>query len=155
MFDDTEDLLEKLEQSIHEVLQSTIWQDPIYLGIEEVPSFSVSNKVTGLIRFHGSEHPDGMIGISMSKAFTAFVVSKITGLPEDDFTEDDLLDGAAELTNMIAGRFKSSANFGSTSLSPPVAIIGTQFRAIWKTRRSTIILTFQVDNELLQVHASF
>jgi hypothetical protein len=55
---------------------------------------------------------------------------------------------------MVCGGMKTKAQIGSVSLSPPVAIVGQEFVAQWKTNHPTTVFTFQMDEGVLMVHAS-
>jgi CheY-specific phosphatase CheX len=134
-------------------MSTMAWSEVNFAGIEETNSFTLSNEVGGLIRLYGNV--TGMVGISANKAVHNEIVSRITGLPVDDLMQEDLLDGVAELANMICGGMKTKAQIPNIALSPPVAIVGSDYTALWKTDRPTLILTFQLEEDIFQVHACF
>ena len=148
-----ERLLEGLRNTVTEVMGTMAWSDVNFAGMEETNSFTLSNEVGGLIRLYGSFN--GMVGISANKAVNNEIVSRITGLPVDDLMQEDLLDGVAELANMICGGMKTKAQVPDIALSPPVAIVGSDYTALWKTDRPTLIMTFQLEEDIFQVHACF
>lgn len=148
-----ERLLEGLRATVTEVMGTMAWSEVNFAGMEETNSFTLSNEVGGLVRLFGSV--TGMVGVSANRAVNNELVSRITGLGVDDLTQEDLLDGVSELANMICGGMKTKAQIPDIHLTPPVAIVGSDYTALWKTDRPTLIMTFQLEDDIFQVHACF
>lgn len=149
--DISEKLLEGLRATVVEVLGTMAWSEVIFVGVDESRSFTLSNEAVGLIQLYGTHY--GMVGITANRSLTAEIVARITGLPADDLTQDDLLDGVAELANMICGGMKTKAQVTTLDLAPPISLVGKDFVGQWKTDHPTKILTFRLEEEVLQVYA--
>ncbi|MBF0189531.1 MAG: chemotaxis protein CheX [Magnetococcales bacterium] len=145
-------LLTGLRLAVTEMMTSMAMSEVVFAGQESADSFTLTNEVVGLVRLDGQLH--GMVGVSCSQALLREIVSRIVGLSPDELTMEDLLDGAAELANMVCGGMKTKAQIGSVNLSPPVAIVGQEYTAQWKTNHPTTVFTFQMDEGVLMVHAS-
>ncbi|MGN7611451.1 chemotaxis protein CheX [Magnetococcales bacterium HHB-1] len=154
----TEEMREKLmfglRDTVTDVLE-TMASSPnvLFAGLEQSSSFILSSEVSGVIRLLG--RVEGLVGISANKSLTSELVSRITGLPADDLEDEDILDGMAELTNMVCGGMKAKAAIGQLDLTSPAAIIGSDYTAQWKALQETSILTFQIDSQELKVFACF
>ncbi|MBF0453311.1 MAG: chemotaxis protein CheX [Magnetococcales bacterium] len=147
-----EKILEALRVSVVEIMSTMAMSEVIYTGRETVDNFYLSKEVCGLVRIGGAH--EGMIAISCNLELLGVIVSSIVGLSVDELQRDDLLDGAAELANMVGGGMKTKAQIPGVALSPPMSIIGGDYMAEWKTLRATEILTFQMELGILQIHAS-
>ncbi len=145
-----ETLLTGLRLAVTEMMQAMAMSDVVFAGQESVDSFTLTNEVVGLVRLEGKL--EGMVGISCNQVLLREIVSRIVGLDPKELNREDLLDGAAELANMVCGGMKTKAKIGSISLSAPVAIIGQEYVAQWKTIHPTTIFTFQMDEGVLRVH---
>jgi CheY-specific phosphatase CheX len=145
-------ILEALQVSVVEIMNTMAMTEVIYTGIETANTFSVKRQVTGLVRLMGAHN--GMLAISCSLELLQATVSNIIGIAIEDLQQEDLLDGASELANMVGGGMKSKAQIPGVVLSPPMSIIGDAYMAEWKTDRQTDILTFQMEEGILQVYTS-
>lgn len=146
-----EKLLEGLRKSVEEVMMTMAWSDVTFCGANQSPTFTIANEILGLIRLYG--YHDGMVGVATDISLAKELVGRIIGLAPEELTQEDLLDGISELANMICGGMKTKAQLSEIKLSPPVAVVGSDFVAQWKTDHPTIILNFQVGDRLLRVHA--
>lgn len=144
-------LIEGLRQSVEEVMVTMAWSEVVFCGASQSALFSLDSGVVGMIRLHG-EH-DGMVGVSASHQLARELVSRMVGVSPEDLDTGDLLDGVAELANMVCGGMKTKARMAEIHLSPPVAVVGERFVAQWKTDRPTVILCFQVGEHPLAIHA--
>ncbi|MBF0621715.1 MAG: chemotaxis protein CheX [Magnetococcales bacterium] len=148
-------LIDGLQTAVIQVLTTMAMEDVKYTGREEVANLTLRQEVGGLIRLYGGAS-EGMVGLASSRTVVAEIVSRIVGLPPDSLDQEDLLDGIAELANMVCGSMKSKAQVGyQVSLSPPVAIIGRDYTARWKTLNPTWVLKFLIDGSEFEVYASF
>ena len=157
MADDTttenkQKIIQALQVSVVEIMSTMAMTEVIYAGMETSNTFSPSRQVTGLVRLIGAH--EGMIAVSCSLDLLKAVVSSIIGLPADDVQQEDLLDGASELANMVGGGMKSKAQIPGVALSPPMSIIGDSYMSEWKTDHPTDILTFQMEEGIFQVFTS-
>ena len=150
--DNKERILEALRVTVLEIMNTMVMTEVIYAGMETKKFFQLNRPVGGLVLLQGSH--DGMIGVSCDIDLLKAIVSGIIGLPVDDLENEDLLDGASELANMVGGGMKTKAKIPGVVLSPPMAILGSDYMAEWKTDRPTEVLTFQMEIGTLQVHTS-
>lgn len=144
-------LVAALQATVEEVMGTMAWSTVELSSTEERPILVMTDEVAGLIRLMGGQ--GGMVGFSCSRALGITLVSRITGLGSAEILEEDLLDGISELANMLGGGMKSKAMLSNLDISPPVAIIGTQYKAQWKTDHTTLVLSFQLEGEMFHVHA--
>nr|CRH07455.1 conserved protein of unknown function [Candidatus Magnetococcus massalia] len=149
---DNEAVLSALKATVTEVMGTMAWAEVGFAGQDHSSSLILDKEVGGLIRLQGDH--EGLVGIACSKNIASELVSRIVGLPAEELTHEDLLDGVAELANMICGGMKTKAEIGNLELSPPVAIVGSEYTALWKTMEGTEILNFLLEGEMFQVHVS-
>ncbi|MBF0181471.1 MAG: chemotaxis protein CheX [Magnetococcales bacterium] len=147
-----EKLLAGLRQAVTEMMNSMAMTEVVFAGRESANSFTISAEVVGLVRLSG--HMQGMVGVTCDQEMLRVVVSKIVGLPPEELSQEDLLDGAAELANMVCGGMKTKAQIGGVDLSPPIAIVGKEFVSQWKTNHATHIFTFQMEEGGLRIYSS-
>jgi CheY-specific phosphatase CheX len=147
-----EKIVESLQISVVDVMNTMAMTEVIFAGKESSDTFKFDKEAGGLVRLTGAH--EGMLGVSCNLSLLRVIISSITGLPEEELQQEDLLDGAAELANMVGGGMKSMAQIPGVVLSPPMSIIGSSYMAEWKTDRSTEILTFQMEQGILQVYTS-
>ena len=145
-------LLIALRTTVVELMATMAMSEAVFAGEEVRTVFAFNNEAGGLVRLSGGH--EGMLGVATNLTLLREVVSRIVGLDPGELTREDLLDGVAELANMICGNMKTKAQAGDIVLAPPIAIIGKEYSAEWKTNLPTTILTFQMDEGVLQVYAS-
>ncbi|MEO5367253.1 MAG: chemotaxis protein CheX [Magnetococcus sp. WYHC-3] len=145
-------LLDGLQKTVYDVMSTMAWSEVSFVGMEEVSGFTLKGGVAGMIRMMG-EH-QGIIGFTTRQHVAGELVSRITGLAASDLENEDLLDGVAELANMIGGGMKSKADIGGVDLTPPLALVGQEFTAVWKTHLPTFVLTFMLEEDVFRVYAS-
>ena len=134
------------------VISTMAMTELTFSGMVCKAGFLLESEATGLIHLSGTH--EGMLAISMNRAFLRVIISRFLGVPGSELSREDLLDGVAELANMVGGGFKSRSRLGGMRLSPPVALLGEACVAEWKTSQTTQVLTFQVDEDVLQVSLS-
>lgn len=147
---DRDRFLEGLKSTVTQVLSTMAWADVNFEGILESDTFALDDEMGGLVRLEGAHN--GIVGISSKKRVAEEVVSRITGLSPADLTREDLLDGISELANMVCGGMKTKAEAPDLDLSSPLAILGTDYMALWKTDQPTQILSFRIGDDLFRVH---
>ncbi|ABK46069.1 hypothetical protein Mmc1_3584 [Magnetococcus marinus MC-1] len=150
---DKDALINALKATVPEVMGTMAWAEVGYAGEEHHDTLTLDQEVGGLIRLLG-ENEEGLVGISCNKRIASELVSRIVGLSVDELLAEDLIDGVAELTNMICGGMKTKAEMKHLDLSPPVAIIGGSYIAQWKTLNGSEVLTFLLEGENFHVHLS-
>ncbi|MEO5332339.1 MAG: chemotaxis protein CheX [Magnetococcus sp. YQC-5] len=145
-----EKLVVGLRPAVTDMMNAMAMSEVVFAGSETVDTFTLSGEVVGLVRLDGLVR--GMVGVSCSQDLLREIVSRIVGLDPQELSLEDLLDGAAELANMVCGGMKTKAKIGDITLSPPVAIVGREYVAQWKTVHPTMVFTFQMDEGVLRVH---
>lgn len=138
-------VVEYISLAVIEIMSTMAMTDLVYVGVESQEVFFLESEATGLVRLSGSH--DGMLGVGTDQASLRVIVSRIIGVPEEALTREDLLDGVAELANMISGSFKARTRLGGMKLSSPVAVLGKEYVALWKTSKPTQLLMFQREGE--------
>lgn len=145
-------ILDALQISVAEMMRTMAMAEVVFAGRETTNRLRMGNEASGLVYLSGGHK--GMIGVSCDLNLLRQVVSCIVGVAPDDLNTDDLLDGVAELANMVGGGMKSLAQVPDVAVSSPVAIIGKDHIAEWKTDKTVEILTFQMDKGILQIYTS-
>lgn len=153
MEDTRKKILDALRVSVVDIMTTMAMSDVVYVGMETADNFRLGGQgCVGMVRLSGAH--EGMIAAVCKRDLLAAVVSSIIGLPPKELQQEDLLDGAAELANMIGGGMKSMAKVPGVVLSSPMALLGNDYVIEWKTGRQTNILTFQMEQGILRVHTS-
>ncbi|MBF0110269.1 MAG: chemotaxis protein CheX [Magnetococcales bacterium] len=147
-----DDVFNALQVAVVDVLSRMAMTEVVFVHQERIPVFRLDQEAGGMVRLTGSQ--EGMIGIASSVAILREIVSRIVGLPADQLMREDLMDGIAELANMIGGGTKSNAGLTNVKVSTPMAMVGTDLLAEWKTNRRTERFVFQVDDGVLYVVAT-
>ncbi|MBF0154824.1 MAG: chemotaxis protein CheX [Magnetococcales bacterium] len=144
--------LETLKKVTLQILESESWRQVTCDATKLLPSFQLTREVCGVVQTHGS--CEGIVAVMASQRTVAAIINTITGSQTRELTQEDFLDGIAELTNMICGGMKTHANIEGVSLTPPVAIMGSEFIAQWKTAHPIHQFTFHMQDHTLIVLVS-
>ncbi|MBF0426573.1 MAG: chemotaxis protein CheX [Magnetococcales bacterium] len=145
-------LLETLRQVILRILETESWKQVTCDPIQRLPAFQLTQEVCGIVQIHGVRR--GIVAVTASRRTTAAIISAVTGSEVREMIDEDILDGIAELANMVCGNMKTYANIGGITLTPPMAILGGSFVAQWKTEHPVHQLTFRGRDHTLIVLAS-
>ncbi|MBF0158403.1 MAG: chemotaxis protein CheX, partial [Magnetococcales bacterium] len=147
-------MIHGLRDATTQVLYTMACCQAEYVGLSVVDQFVLADEACGVVRLRGVV--DGLVAISCGLDLAQDMVSHIIGMAPDEIRREDLLDGIAELTNMICGGMKTHfGGGGHVDLLSPSSVIGKDYVAQWKTQNATSILLFQVDGRPLRVSASF
>lgn len=107
--------------------------------------------VSGIMALTGEKK--GIIMISFFEELSSRIISSIMGLPIEEISDDELLDGVGELINMIAGGAK--ARLGDSEyhflLSAPTVITGNQHRVVQQKDIPCVVMVFKIDEEYFAV----
>lgn len=153
MTDHTETIYAALQIAVVDVLSRMAMTEVILSHRERVSSFRLNFEAGGMVRLSGTLN--GMIGLTCHLELVKALVSGIVGVPIEQLEREDLLDGIAELANLFGGWTKTNAGLGGVVVSTPMAFIGEEVMAEWKTDRPTERFIFHVNDHVLQVLASF
>lgn len=145
-------LLDALQRTVNAVLETMAWSEVAFLGVEREKNFLLDGEACGMVFLYGGH--EGVVGVCCDRELAKELVAGITGLPSAEIIEEDLLDGMGELANMIGGGMKTKSEMADIILSPPMTVVGSAFRGVWKTDHPTHVLNFQVEGRPLQVMAS-
>jgi len=143
-------IVESLKNTVFEVMGTMALAEVTATDIGESEEFLVSGPAAGLMLLAG-ERP-GMVAVSMSESLVRGVVAGITGAAPESLSRQDLLDGIAEIVNMLCGGMKTKVADAGIQLSPPLAVLGNDCTLAWKTDRPTGVLTFEMSGESFTVH---
>ncbi|MBF0178271.1 MAG: chemotaxis protein CheX [Magnetococcales bacterium] len=145
-------LLDALQGVTLQILESESWGTVTCDAVKVLPSFQLTREVCGVVHILGALH--GLVAVMATQRTVAAIIGTITGSQTRELTQEDILDGIAELANMVCGNMKSRAQIGNLAITPPVAIMGTEFIAQWKTVLPVHQLTFHMRDHTLVVLAS-
>ncbi|MBF0418543.1 MAG: chemotaxis protein CheX [Magnetococcales bacterium] len=150
--DKRETVFAALQVAVVDVLSRMAMTEALFVHREKMNRFYLDMEAGAMIRLTGDW--EGMIGISGSLELVRSIVSRIVGLPAEQLNTADLMDGIAELANMVGGGTKSNAGMANVKVHPPMAVIGKEVMAEWKTDRSTEKFIFEVEESTLLVLAN-
>ncbi|HAT49902.1 MAG: chemotaxis protein CheX [Nitrospirae bacterium] len=148
-----ESVHEALQVAVVDVLGRMAMTEVVLIHRERVSGFRLDFEAGGMVRLSGALN--GMIGLTCHLGLVEELVSRIGGLPIDQLENEDLMDGVAELANLFGGWTKTNVGQGDVQVSPPMAFIGKEVIAEWKTDRPAERFIFQVNEHVLYVLASF
>lgn len=106
----------------------------------------MKEQISGVIMLIGNKRI--MISISMSEYTAKNMVASMTGMKSDSLTKEDLVDGAAELVNIVAGKVKAklSANGEHYDILLPYTITGNDHSIIHKNKSAVLIRLYHTEN---------
>lgn len=131
------------------------------VGVSIVPGRDVG-KITGLIGVHG--RVSGFVTVNMAERVA---IRAVEGLLQDRFGQltAQVVDGAGEITNLIAGGIKSALGgtcWSFSHITIPSVIVGTGYQIAYARGLDFVSVTFEhadeqslvLDDRLLQVSIS-
>ncbi len=125
--------------------------EPCFVEARRSDVFCMSSDVAGLMYLAGAE--PGLVACGVSEGLGRTIIGRMTGLPQEEIRERDLLDGLAEVVNIIAGYMKTQCPEMGISLTPPIAVAGKGCALAWKTYRPVMALDFDVEGEKFSIVA--
>ena len=140
-----EDMEGVLRGAVEALFMTMAGVEPRYVEMRTRDGFVVNADVAGVMILEG-ENP-GLIACGTSSRLGRELIAKMTGLNEDGLGTEEMLDGLSEMVNMIAGHIKTRCPELGISLTPPLAVAGTDCALTWKTDRPVLELDFEVDGE--------
>ncbi|MBF0136372.1 MAG: chemotaxis protein CheX [Magnetococcus sp. DMHC-1] len=142
-------MVETLQNVTCQILESETWNRVVCEPVKTLPIFQLTQEVCGVIYLLGS--CPGVVAVMTSQRSLAAIIKSITGNETRELTQEDLLDGVAELANMVCGGMKSQSQISGITISTPMAIMGSEYVAQWKTAHPTQQLTFHMQDHSLIV----
>jgi len=116
-----------LGEHVQSVFETMLSMKAVPVSINLSPHYP--ERVTGSVGL-GGENVTGAIYLHMTAAFARLAASSLLGLPPEELTnESEINDVIGELTNMVAGGFKSHLNDHDLpcAISTPAIIRGTAY----------------------------
>ncbi len=98
--------------------------EPCFREARLQDNFFITADVAGIMYLTGEE--PGLIACGVSSQLGRSIIGKMTGLPEDELHDRDMLDGLAEVVNIIAGHIKTRWPETGIRLTPTLALSGTR-----------------------------
>ncbi len=116
------------------------------VGISTIPTRDPGS-VTGMIGVHGNV--SGFITVNLAEAVA---LATVGGLLQDKFEKlsPQVIDGAGEMTNIIAGGIKkglSGSPWGFSHVTVPSVIIGQNYQIAYSAGLQYLCASFEHDNE--------
>jgi chemotaxis protein CheX len=115
----------------------------------------LKEQISGVIMLIGQKRI--LITLSMSVYTAKNLVASMTGLKAESLTQEDLVDGAAELANITAGKVK--AKLSSTGehydILLPYAITGDNHSIIHKNKTAVLIRLYHTENIAIMARVFF
>lgn len=112
------------------------------VGVSRIPQGD-NGLITGMIGVHGKV--SGFITVNMAERFA---IHAVAGLLQDEFSElsSQVVDGAGEITNIIAGGVKSalaSTEWGFGQMTVPSVIVGKGYSIAYSNALEFLSVTFE------------
>lgn len=116
------------------------------VGVSTIPT-SDPGKITGMIGVHGEV--SGFITVNLAEAVA---MSAVGGLLQDRFEKltPQVIDGAGEMTNIIAGGIKkglAGTPWGFSHVTVPSVIVGQNYQIAYTRGLQFLSVTFEQANE--------
>jgi hypothetical protein len=109
-----------VEQTVSLVFQTFLGQEAYVVGATD---FEADERLTGCVRVHLPEGGRVMILLEANAQVARQLALRFAEAPEGgELAESDVRDAFGEITNMIAGNFKSAFYPGSRLDVPPVVV---------------------------------
>ncbi|MCK5237312.1 MAG: chemotaxis protein CheX [Deltaproteobacteria bacterium] len=143
---------EGIRNAVSSLFMMMIGSEPTFKGVKELAGFSLSGDVAGLMYLPAER--SGIIACAVPETLARTIVSRMTGLNEEELGSDDISDGIAEAVNMIAGSFKTQHPELGITLTPPISLVGTECCLSWKVDHPSIVLDYDIEGSTLTVAAS-
>jgi len=140
-----------LRSAVGALFMTMAGMEPCFKDIRRSDEFSITADVAGLMYLSGAE--PGLVACGVSEELGRCIIGRMTGLPAEEIRDRDLLDGLAEVVNIIAGHMKTRCPEMGISLTPPIALSGKGCALTWKTYRPVMTLVFDVEGEEFTVVA--
>lgn len=116
------------------------------VGASRVPHQD-AGRVTGMIGVHGSA--SGFVTVNMSERFAIDAVGNLMGDRPAGSLTAEVIDGAGELTNMIAGGVKSklsASDWAFSQITVPSVIVGAGYCIAYARGLEFLSVTFERDD---------
>ena len=143
---------EVVRSAVDALFMTMAGTEPRFIEVRLLDEFFLAADVTGIMYLAGDS--PGLIACGVSAELGRSIIGKMTGQPEEGLGERDVLDGLAEVVNIIAGHIKTRCPEMGISLTPPLALSGTGCALTWKTNRRVTSLHFDVNGERFNVVAA-
>jgi len=106
----------------------------------------LKQEISGVIVLIGNKRI--MLSLSMSTYSARSLVASMTGLKPESLTQEDLVDGVAELANIAAGKVKAklSSNGEHYDILLPYSITGDNHSIIHKNKIAVLIRLYHTEN---------
>lgn len=113
------------------------------------------SQVSGVMLLCGEKN--GVLSLTMSQGTAAVLVSYMTGASPGEICIEELCDGVAELTNMIAGRAKVDLQGTDYhyNITPPFSIVGENYSTVYKSRVLRIFKRFTIEDMTLNLEVLY
>lgn len=131
--------------TIKEIIFTMTGMEVIEEKVTEETIKDLKEQISGVIILIG--HKRIMLSLSMSTYSAQNLVASMTGLKPDSLTQADLVDGAAELVNIVAGKIKAklSSNGEHYDILLPFSITGDNHSIIHKDKSAALIRLYHTE----------
>jgi CheY-specific phosphatase CheX len=109
--------VDAIEQTVALVFQTFLDQEAVPVGSAD---FEPDHRLTGCVRIKGSTR--AMMLLEANLPVARRLAARFLGSDPETIAEEDARDAFGEVTNMIAGNFKSAFFPGSTLDVPPLVV---------------------------------
>jgi chemotaxis protein CheX len=147
-----ENLSESVRKAAADVFSMMLGMEakPLPYRVDAEPE-TAKGGILALIGFSGTWNGTSTVGCSPAMACR---IADALFMTTHTSVEDEVLDAVAELTNMILGNVKTDLEdeLGPMALSIPTVIYGKNFIKRSLTKHDWLIVPFESDGELIEVH---
>ena len=141
----TTTVVETLIKVTEEVFQTMVFRQLAHKVPIEGDALRPTSNVVGTVGFAGSSN--GLVAFYSTLAAARNIASAMLGMPEDDIERDGMADAIGEITNMIAGSFRThmAANGDAWAITVPTVTIGSDFYIKPLTNGHRVLIPFGME----------
>jgi chemotaxis protein CheX len=139
----TTTVVETLIRVTEEVFQTMVFRQLAHkVPIVEGDALRPTSNVVGTVGFAGSSN--GLVAFYSTLDAARNIASAMLGMPEDEIERDSMADAIGEITNMIAGSFRTrmAANGDAWAITVPTVTIGSDFYIKPLTNGHRVLIPF-------------
>jgi chemotaxis protein CheX len=120
--------------------------------------YKPTGDISAVIGING-EQGEGTLALSFHNELATVLVSRLLGLGDETLSREDMLDGIAELINMVSGRAKTDLSATSANpykLSLPSLIVGANHEIAGRPKNCPVlVLLFEAEGHTFHLQVSF
>lgn len=138
-------VVETLIKVTEEVFATMVFRDLTHKVPIEGDALRPTSNVVGTVGFAGSSN--GLVAFYATIDAARAIASCMLGMPSEDIERDGVADAIGEITNMIAGSFRThmASNGDAWAITVPTVTVGSDFYIKPLTNGHRVLIPFAMD----------